>query len=58
MLKAPVFNPRDYISRTSKISLRENMCEKAQKIEKGLQWSIPNKKMVNKDAICPINNMD
>ena len=33
----------------------ENMFDKALKIEKGRQWSIPDKKTVNKDAICPIN---
>ena len=33
----------------------ENMFEKALKIEKGRQWSIPDKKTVDTDAICPIN---
>ena len=31
------------------------MFKKALKIEKGRHWSIPDKKMVDKDAICPIN---
>ena len=35
----------------------KNMFEKALKIEKGREWSIPNKKTVDKDAIGPINVM-
>ena len=34
----------------------ENMFEKALKIEKGQQWSISDKKTVDKDAICPVNS--
>ena len=33
------------------------MFEKALKIEKGQQWSIPDTKTVDKDAICPINEI-
>ena len=33
----------------------KNMFEKALKTEKGQQWSFPDKKLVDKDAICLIN---
>ena len=61
MLKGTSVNPRDYISWTSKISLREgvnmfeNMFKKSSKTRKKVDNGLLLKKMVDRDALCPIN---